>query len=81
MPPNTTNAPRARAIRATRIRGRVGRVNADAHDVASSDLVRVERLERFVNEIRCAEAGGRRRRQHIQPTAAITAVPNERSLG
>jgi hypothetical protein len=46
---------------------RVGRVDADADHIAWSDGVRIERLERLVDDRWRAVAGGCCRRQHEQP--------------
>ena len=45
----------------------VGRVDADADDVALLNLFEVQLVERFVDENGIAELGRRCRRQHIEP--------------
>jgi hypothetical protein len=42
-------------------------MNAHTHDVAGLDNAGIERLERLVRQDRGAEAGRRRRRQHVEP--------------
>ena len=69
MPPNTTNAATRTGHPRDRISAeRVGRVNADAHDVAWSDLVRVERLERLVNDDSVCRSG------RVSPPPARTTI-------
>ena len=53
MPPNTTVAPRALRRGADFVAAqRVAGVNADADDVAGLDGRQIERLERFVDNLR-----------------------------
>ena len=46
---------------------RIAGVNADADDIAGPDGRRVERLERFVGDLRRAESFRRRVRKHVEP--------------
>ena len=45
----------------------IGGVNADADDITRPDAVQIERLERFVDDNRRAEAGRRRGGKHEEP--------------
>ena len=66
MPPNTTVAPRARAIPNRSREARCG-VNANPNYVAGLDAVSIERLQRLVNDLWSAIRGRRCPCQHEQP--------------
>src|SRR5262245_29300427 len=59
----------------------VASVNAYADDIARSDLIRIKRFQRLIDDDGRAEAGGRRCRQHVQPPGRDDGRPEGQIAG